>query len=123
MGEKLDDPARADAYVVGKIGHGGSSMDIAKKPQSAIDCAMPLQRLESLIQQALFKHLQFLLRRLRFKQAFAQPSCFMSPQIFKRNVEVVQVASGHLEERKRTARLEVNANHRGLLRGIDDKKA
>src|SRR6185312_12400882 len=65
IGEKLDKPARADADVVGKIGHGRSSMNIAKKPQSTIDCAMPLQRLERLFKQAFFKHLQFLLRRLR----------------------------------------------------------
>ena len=37
IGEKLDKTARADAYVVGKFGHGGSSMDIAKKTERAID--------------------------------------------------------------------------------------
>ena len=58
-------------------------MNVAEKTQRAIDCTMPFQRLERLLQQAFFKHLKFLLRRLRFQQAFTQKSCFMAPQIFQ----------------------------------------
>lgn len=83
IGKKLDEATRADANVIGKISHGGSRVDIAKEPQSAIDYTMPFQRLERLFQQAFFKHLKFLFRRLRFQQAFPQKSCFMAPQVFQ----------------------------------------
>src|SRR6185312_1264555 len=84
--EELDETARADANVIGKISHGWSGMNIAEEPERAIDRTMPFQRLERLFQQALFKHLKFLLRRLRFQQALPQQSCFMSPQLFKGDV-------------------------------------
>ena len=50
VGKKLNEPARADADVIGKISHSRSSMNIAKKTKRAIDCAMPLKRLERLLQ-------------------------------------------------------------------------
>src|SRR6185503_12797031 len=123
VGKKLDEAARADADVVGKIGHSRSSMNVAKKTQRAIDRTMPFQGLERLLQQAFFKHVNFLLRRLRLKQALPQQSCFMAPQIFQRDVEIVQLAGRHFEKWKRAARFEVNADDRDLLGSINDKKA
>jgi len=49
IGKKLDEAARADAYMVGKIGHRRSSMDVAEKAKRAIDGTMPLQGLERLL--------------------------------------------------------------------------
>ena len=48
-GEKLDETARADAYMISKFSDGGSGMNVAEKTQRAIDCSMPLQRLERLL--------------------------------------------------------------------------
>src|SRR5579864_672319 len=67
MGKELDKAARADTDVIGKISDGGGSMNVAKKTKRAIDGVMVFQRLESLLQQALFKHMNFHFRRSRFK--------------------------------------------------------
>jgi len=71
-GEKVDEAARADADLVGDIGHGRRCMDVAEQTQREADGAMPLQRLESLRHKAVFDDLEFLFRRRRFQQPFAQ---------------------------------------------------
>ena len=83
VGEKLDKATGADADVAGKVGNGRSSMNIAEKTQRAIDGAMALERPQRLRQQALFKDLEFLFWRARFKQTLPQQSCLMAPQIFE----------------------------------------
>src|SRR5579864_3453240 len=47
----------------------------------------------------------------------------MSPQVFQRDVQVVQLTGRHLEKGKCAARFEMNADHRSLLCGIDHEEA
>ena len=49
IGEKLDEAARADAYMIGKFRDGGGGMNVAEKAKRAIDGTMPLQGLERLL--------------------------------------------------------------------------
>lgn len=123
FGKKLNESARTDADVASKVSDGRSCMNIAEKTQGEIDRAMPLQRTERLRQEAFFHDLKFRCRRWRFQQAFPQQPCRVAPQVLQRDVEIVQFTGRHSKERKRTAWLEMNADDRVLLGGIDYKEA
>ena len=80
-GEKVDEATRADADLVGDIGHGRCCMDVAEQTQREADGAMPLQRLESLRHKAVFDDLEFLFRKKEDWKKIAQGVLFKKGSI------------------------------------------
>ena len=104
------------------IGHGSSAPGISKFPQRKIDRGMAAQRLAHVSQQAVLEDLKLFLRRRRFQQPIAQFACSPAPHQIQRQMLIVKFTRRQFEKRESAARLEMRADHRTLLRGVDHEK-
>src|SRR5262249_25612172 len=96
--------------------------NVVKVAQCKRDCRVG-SRLRHLQQQSSFKNTEHGFGCCCLEQLIAQcVSSHWIPQVIEPDVLIAQLIRGQLQKRKDSARLEVDADHRGLLIGVNHEK-